>query len=65
MNTGVKMSLMGLWMMGVGSATFGQPIDSVVIRVGNESKVIFMIKDKRDLETLKHYNFQHGSLLSQ
>ena len=58
MNTRVKMSLMGLWMMGVGSATFGQPIDSVVIRVGNESKVIFMIKDKRDLETLKHYNFQ-------
>ncbi|NOT77219.1 MAG: hypothetical protein HOP08_20030 [Cyclobacteriaceae bacterium] len=32
--------------------------DSVVIRVGKESKVIFSIKDKKDLETLKHYNFQ-------
>jgi hypothetical protein len=35
-----------------------QPGDSVVIRVGKESKVIFSIKDKRDLETLKHYDFQ-------
>ena len=41
MNTRVKMSLMGLWMMGVGSATFGQPIDSVVIRVGNCSASMF------------------------
>ncbi len=32
--------------------------DSVVIRVGKESKVTFLIKDKKDLETLKHYNFQ-------
>ena len=32
--------------------------DSVVIRVGKESKVTFSIKDKKDLETLKHYNFQ-------
>ncbi len=33
-------------------------IDTVVIRVGKESKVIFSIRDKKDLETLKHYNFQ-------
>ncbi|MEK6783159.1 MAG: hypothetical protein AABY93_15770 [Bacteroidota bacterium] len=32
--------------------------DSVIIRVGEGSKVIFAIKDKEDLETLKHYNFQ-------
>jgi hypothetical protein len=32
--------------------------DSVVIRVGAESKVIFAIHDKADLETLKHYDFQ-------
>lgn len=32
--------------------------DSVVIRVGKDSKVIFSIKDKKDLETLKHYDFQ-------
>ena len=35
-----------------------QVADSVVIRVGKESKVTFLIKDKKDLETLKHYNFQ-------
>ena len=32
--------------------------DSVVIRVGEGSKVIFAIKDRKDLETLKHYDFQ-------
>jgi len=32
--------------------------DSVIIRVGKDSKVIFSIKDKKDLETLKHYDFQ-------
>ena len=32
--------------------------DSVIIRVGEGSKVIFAIKDKKDLETLKHYDFQ-------
>jgi hypothetical protein len=35
-----------------------QPADTLVVRVGKESKVIFSIKDKADLETLKHYNFQ-------
>lgn len=33
-------------------------VDSLVIRVGEGSKVIFAIKDKKDLETLKHYDFQ-------
>jgi hypothetical protein len=37
---------------------FAQPADTLVVRVGKESKVIFSIKDKQDLETLKHYNFQ-------
>ncbi len=32
--------------------------DTVVIKVGEGSKVIFAIQDKKDLETLKHYNFQ-------
>ncbi len=32
--------------------------DTVVIRVGEASKVIFAIHDKKDLETLKHYDFQ-------
>src|SRR5271170_3324923 len=32
--------------------------DSVVIRVGESSKMILSIHDKKDLETLKHYDFQ-------
>src|SRR5258705_13363088 len=35
-----------------------QPVDTVTIKVGEGSKVIFAIKDKKDLETLKKYNFQ-------
>ncbi len=44
----------------VHSVVYGQnkPADSVVIRVGEASKVIFVVHDKRDLETLRHYNFQ-------
>jgi hypothetical protein len=33
-------------------------MDTVTIKVGTGSKVIFAIKDKKDLETLKKYNFQ-------
>lgn len=40
------------------AAVHAQPADTLVVRVGKESKVIFSIKDKQDLETLKHYNFQ-------
>jgi hypothetical protein len=32
--------------------------DSVIINVGQKSKVIFAIGDKADLQTLKQYNFQ-------
>jgi hypothetical protein len=35
-----------------------QATDTVVIKVGDGSKVIFAIKDKKDLETMKKYNFQ-------
>jgi hypothetical protein len=35
-----------------------KPADSVVINVGNGSKITVVIKDKKDLETLKSYNFQ-------
>lgn len=44
--------------LGIISAAQAQEGDSVVIRVGKESKVTFSIKDKKDLETLKHYDFQ-------
>lgn len=39
-------------------AAQAQANDTLVVRVGKESTVIFSIKDKQDLETLKHYNFQ-------
>jgi len=39
-------------------SSFSQNPDSVVIKVGKDSKVIFLIKDKQDLQTLKQYNFQ-------
>jgi hypothetical protein len=32
--------------------------DTVVIKVGQGSKIIFAIQDKNDLETMKKYNFQ-------
>ena len=32
--------------------------DTLIIKIGKGSKVIFAIQDKKDLETLKHYNFQ-------
>ncbi len=40
--------------------TFAQtkPADTLVVKVGQASKVIFAIQDKKDLETLKKYNFQ-------
>ena len=41
-----------------GSAIAQQATDTVVIKVGEGSKVIFAIKDKKDLETMKKYNFQ-------
>src|SRR5258707_8946292 len=43
----------------ISSSLFAQqPIDTVTIKVGDGSKVIFAIKDKKDLETMKKYNFQ-------
>ena len=36
----------------------GKPDDTVVIRVGDASKVIVSIHDRKDLETLRHYDFQ-------
>ncbi|HCW08326.1 MAG TPA: hypothetical protein DGG95_13280, partial [Cytophagales bacterium] len=35
-----------------------QQVDTVTIKVGDGSKIIFAIKDKKDLETMKKYNFQ-------
>jgi hypothetical protein len=35
-----------------------QKADTIIIKIGEGSKVIFAIQDKKDLETLKQYNFQ-------
>ncbi len=40
------------------SAIAQDPTDTVIIKVGDGSKVIFAIKDKKDLETMKKYDFQ-------
>lgn len=46
-------------MVALATPSFAQKkADTVVIKVGDASKVIFAISDKKDLETLKHYNFQ-------
>jgi len=42
----------------VGSLRAQTKVDSVIINVGEKSKVIFAIGDKADLQTLKQYNFQ-------
>ncbi len=41
-------------------ATFSmaQKQDTVIVPLANTSKIIFTMKDRKDLETLKHYNFQ-------
>ncbi len=57
MNAGLKISSILLLVIAVVTANAQNP-DSVVIKVGKESKVIFLIKDKEDLQTLKQYNFQ-------
>lgn len=40
------------------SPLFAQKTDSVIINVGEKSRVIFAIGDKADLQTLKQYNLQ-------
>lgn len=57
MNSFIRKSLV-IGILGSFTAAQAQVADSVVIRVGKESKVTFSIKDKKDLETLKHYDFQ-------
>jgi hypothetical protein len=58
MNAPLKLGLLTLSITGFFTGSQAQAGDSVIIRVGKESKVIFSIKDKADLETLKHYDFQ-------
>src|SRR5436190_23230194 len=56
MKAGLKIT--AIFLLTIAAKAFSQDPDSVVIKVGKESKVIFLIKDKQDLQTLKQYNFQ-------
>ncbi len=47
-----------LFLTAIASIAFAQKTDSVIINVGQKSKVIFAIGDKADLQTLKQYNLQ-------
>ncbi len=58
MNTPIRTSFTIALLLTVSTFLHAQPADTLVVRVGKESTVIFSIKDKQDLETLKHYNFQ-------
>lgn len=35
-----------------------KPADTIVVKIGNASRMVLTIHDKRDLETMKYYNFQ-------
>jgi hypothetical protein len=35
-----------------------QPADTVIVPLGESSKIIFTIEDRKDIEILRHYNFQ-------
>ena len=58
MNMSIRSSFLLLLFLAFAAVVYAQPADTLVVRVGKESTVIFSIKDKQDLETLKHYNFQ-------
>src|SRR5205085_8671516 len=53
-----KIIILSLSVVVITSAFAQDAIDTVVIKVGDASKVIFAIKDKKDLETMKKYDFQ-------
>lgn len=42
----------------MGASAQTKPADTVVIKVGEGSKIILAIQDKKDLETMKQYDFQ-------
>src|SRR5687768_8668932 len=45
-------------LMGVSTIGFCQKTDTVIVDLTKSSRVILTIKDRNDLETLKHYDFQ-------
>lgn len=58
MNTTSRAAIAILMVAGSMSVARAQKGDSVVVNVGKESRVIFLIRNQEDLNTLKHYNLQ-------
>ena len=54
----MKKTILFAILVSLATATMAQKQDTVIVPLANSSKVIFTMKDRKDLETLKHYNFQ-------
>src|SRR5690348_8261208 len=57
-NLTLQMKTKLIYILTVLSTSLFAQVDTVTIKVGEGSKVIFAIKDKKDLETMKRYDFQ-------
>jgi hypothetical protein len=56
MKRNVVIACLGMWSVIGFSQT--KPADTVVIKVGTGSKLILAVQDRKDLETMKQYDFQ-------
>src|SRR6187551_3672336 len=54
----MKKTILFAILVSLATVTMAQKQDTVIVPLANTSKVIFTMKDRKDLETLKHYNFQ-------
>ncbi len=54
----MKKIILSAILVGISAMTMAQKQDTVIVPLANTSKIIFTMKDRSDLATLKHYNFQ-------
>ncbi len=57
-NNNMKKTILAALLVCSITFTFAQKQDTVIVPLASSSKVIFTIKDRSDLATLKNYNFQ-------
>jgi hypothetical protein len=57
-NKKMKKTILSVLLIATVTFTMAQKQDTVIVPLANTSKIIFTMKDRKDLETLKHYNFQ-------
>ena len=57
-NKDMKKTILFAILVSLANVTMAQKQDTVIVPLANTSKVIFTMKDRSDLATLKHYNFQ-------